>query len=69
MDGQTQQWLISKLGTKADLVDLDTRLLRLGRARAVALEVLNERKAEALRHYGQPAPRREPAKAAVPVPP
>lgn len=46
MDRPTQQWLIQQLGTSADLVDLDTRLLRLGTARAVALEVLYERKAD-----------------------
>lgn len=46
MDRTTQQWLISQLGTKTDLVDLDTRLLRLRTARAVALEILKERRAD-----------------------
>lgn len=48
MDQPTQQWLISQLGTKTDLGDLETRYTRLGAARAVALEILKERKADLL---------------------
>lgn len=43
MDTAVRAWLISQLGRKADLVDLDARYLRLGTARATALEVLRER--------------------------
>jgi hypothetical protein len=43
VDTATQAWLISQLGTATDLTDLNTRYTRLGKARAVALEVLNER--------------------------
>lgn len=48
MDQPTLQWLLSQLGTKTDLGDLDTRYARLGAARAVALEILKERKADLL---------------------
>jgi len=40
-----QAWLLSQLGTATPVADLDTRYTRLGTARAVALEVLYERKA------------------------
>jgi hypothetical protein len=48
MDDATQQWLLSQLGTQTDLADLDTRYARLHNARAVALEVLRERRADLL---------------------
>lgn len=48
MDQLTQQWLVSQLGSKTDLADLDTRYARLHSARAVALEVLRERRADML---------------------
>ncbi|MEU1908365.1 hypothetical protein [Streptomyces hygroscopicus] len=53
MDDATRAWLISQLGTATDLADLDQRYARLGSARAVALEVLYERKAALV--MGQPA--------------
>lgn len=43
MDTAIRAWLISQLGTATDLADLASRYTRLGNARAVALEVLNER--------------------------
>lgn len=46
MDAAAQAWLISKLGTATNLADLTTRYTRLGKARAVAIEVLNERLAD-----------------------
>ncbi|MFF7527360.1 hypothetical protein [Streptomyces pseudovenezuelae] len=46
MDAATQAWLISQLGTATDLTDLGARYTRLGTARAVALEVLNQRLAD-----------------------
>lgn len=46
MDTATQAWLISQLGTATDLTDLAARYTRLGTARAVALEVLNQRLAD-----------------------
>lgn len=46
MDAATQAWLISQLGTATDLADLNARYTRLGTARAVALEVLNQRLAD-----------------------
>lgn len=46
MDTATQAWLISQLGTATDLTDLTARYTRLGKARAVALEVLNQRLAD-----------------------
>lgn len=36
-------WLKGELGATIDLTDLETRYLRLGTARAVALEILRER--------------------------
>lgn len=39
-------WLKGELGSTVDLADLETRYLRLGTARAVALEVLRERLAD-----------------------
>ncbi|MGW5689787.1 hypothetical protein ACWEWX_02150 [Streptomyces asiaticus] len=45
MDAATRAWLISQLGTATDLADLDQRYTRLASARAVALEILYERKA------------------------
>jgi hypothetical protein len=47
-----QAWLLAQLGTATPLADLETRYTRLGTARAVALEVLYERKAALLQ---QPA--------------
>jgi hypothetical protein len=46
MDAAVRAWLISQLGTDADLADLTARYTRLGTARAVALEVLNQRLAD-----------------------
>ena len=46
MDAAVQAWLISQLGTATDLTDLAARYTRLGTARAVALEVLNQRLAD-----------------------
>lgn len=46
MDIDTRSWLLAQLGADTDLVDLDTRLIRLGTARRVALEILYERKAK-----------------------
>lgn len=46
MDAATQAWLIAQLGTNTDLTDLNARYTRLGTARAVALEVLNQRLAD-----------------------
>lgn len=45
MDATVRAWLIAQLGTATNLADLDLRYTRLGTARAVALEVLYERKA------------------------
>ena len=45
MDAAVQAWLLGQLGKSSDLTDLQTRYTRLGTARAVALEVLYERKA------------------------
>lgn len=45
MDATVRAWLIAQLGTATNLADLDQRYTRLGTARAVALEVLYERKA------------------------
>lgn len=45
-------WLLAQLGTTTPVADLDARYTRLGTARAVALEVLYERKAALLQ---QPA--------------
>ncbi|MEV5915846.1 hypothetical protein AB0M00_44055 [Streptomyces chartreusis] len=46
MDVATRAWLISQLGTNTDLTDLEARYTRLGKARAVALEILNQRLAD-----------------------
>jgi len=46
MDTATQAWLISQLGTDTDLTDLNARYTRLGTARKVALELLNQRLAD-----------------------
>lgn len=46
MDTATQAWLISQLGTTTELTDLEARYTRLGTARAVALEILNQRLAD-----------------------
>ena len=46
MDAATQAWLISQLGTATSLTDLEARYSRLGKARAVALEILNQRLAD-----------------------
>ena len=53
MDDATRRWLLAQLGTATDLDDLDERYTRLGSARAVAIEVLYERKANLVN--GQPA--------------
>jgi len=46
VDTATQAWLISQLGTATDLTDLNARYTRLGTARAVAIEVINQRLAD-----------------------
>lgn len=46
MDDATRSWLLAQLGTNTNLADLDARFTRLGKARAVAIEVLNQRKAD-----------------------
>lgn len=46
MDAATQAWLISQLGTATDLPDLNARYARLGAARTVAIEILNQRLAD-----------------------
>ncbi|MER6844847.1 hypothetical protein [Streptomyces platensis] len=46
MDDATRSWLLSQLGSDTNLADLNTRYTRLGRARAVAIEILNQRKAD-----------------------
>lgn len=46
MDTAVQAWLKSQLGTATDLIDLAARYTRLGTARAVAIEVINERLAD-----------------------
>lgn len=46
VDTATQAWLISQLGTATDLPDLNARYTRLGAARPVALEILNQRLAD-----------------------
>jgi hypothetical protein len=43
VDTAVKAWLLSQLGTASDIADLTTRYTRLGTARKVALEVLNER--------------------------
>jgi hypothetical protein len=52
VDDATRRWLLSQLGTDTDTADLDDRYTRLGTARAVAIEVLYQRKADLL---AQPA--------------
>ncbi|MEW2393063.1 hypothetical protein AB0933_32350 [Streptomyces venezuelae] len=46
METAVQAWLISKLGKATNLTDLAARYTRLGAARPVAIEVLNERLAD-----------------------
>lgn len=53
MDDATLRWLLSQLGTNTDTADLVDRYTRLGTARAVAIEVLNQRKADLINN--QPA--------------
>ncbi|MFJ6608226.1 hypothetical protein [Streptomyces lydicus] len=53
MDDATRSWLLAQLGTNTNLADLDARYTRLGRARAVAIEILNQRKADLINN--QPA--------------
>lgn len=53
MDVAVRAWLASQLGAKTDLADLGQRYFRLGSARAVALEILYERKAKLI--HEQPA--------------
>ena len=48
MDTAVQAWLVSQLGPDTDLADLEARYVRLGAARAVALEVVRERLAALL---------------------
>jgi hypothetical protein len=43
VDVDVTAWLYAQLGKSTDLVDLTVRYLRLGTARAVAIEVLRER--------------------------
>ncbi|MEU5660081.1 hypothetical protein ABZ802_31360 [Streptomyces sp. NPDC047737] len=52
MDAAVQAWLISQLGTDTDLTDLAARYVRLGTARAVAIEVVRERLAALLASPG-----------------
>lgn len=53
MDDATRRWLLDQLGTNTDLVDLEARYTLLGKARAVAVSVLNQRKADLVNN--QPA--------------
>jgi len=46
VDDATRSWLLAQLGTATNLADLDARYTRLGKARAVAIEVLTQRKAD-----------------------
>ncbi|MEU4094475.1 hypothetical protein [Streptomyces sp. NPDC026673] len=48
MDPAVLAWLLAQLGPATDQSDLQTRYTRLGSARAVALEVLSERRAKLL---------------------
>ncbi|MET9411567.1 hypothetical protein ABZX90_38360 [Streptomyces sp. NPDC002935] len=48
MDPAVLAWLLAQLGPATDTADLQTRYARLGTARAVALEVLSERRAKLL---------------------
>lgn len=52
MDDATLSWLLAQLGTATDTTDLEARYARLGTARAVAIEVLTQRRADLL---AQPA--------------
>lgn len=46
LDAAVQAWLTAQLGTDTNTADLEARYTRLGTARAVALEVLNQRLAD-----------------------
>ncbi|MFJ3248481.1 hypothetical protein [Streptomyces sp. NPDC086782] len=48
MDSAVLAWLMGQLGPATDQNDLQTRYARLGSAKAVALEVLSERRAALL---------------------
>uniref|UniRef100_A0AAU2UXS6 Uncharacterized protein n=1 Tax=Streptomyces sp. NBC_00003 TaxID=2903608 RepID=A0AAU2UXS6_9ACTN len=48
MDEFQRSWLLAQLGPDTDPADLERRLFRLRSARAVALEVLGERRAKLL---------------------
>ncbi|MFF3401283.1 hypothetical protein ACFYW6_22540 [Streptomyces sp. NPDC002659] len=48
VDEFQRSWLRAQLGPDADPADLERRFFRLGSARAVALEVLGERRAKLL---------------------
>ncbi|MDJ0464991.1 hypothetical protein [Streptomyces sp. H27-C3] len=48
MDDTLRRWLLALLGPATDTADLDLRYARLHSARAVALEVLRERRATLL---------------------
>ncbi|MFF1651642.1 hypothetical protein [Streptomyces sp. NPDC058240] len=48
MDPAVLAWLQAQLGTATDPADLQARYTRLGAAKAVALEVLSERRARLL---------------------
>lgn len=52
MTPATLAWLLAELGTGTDTADLTDRYARLGTARAVAIEVLRQRRADLL---AQPA--------------
>ncbi|MGW7636093.1 hypothetical protein [Streptomyces decoyicus] len=43
MDVAIRDWLLDQLGKDTDVADLEARYARLGKARAVALTVLNQR--------------------------
>jgi hypothetical protein len=48
MDATVRAWLLAQLGTTTNTDDLGARYLRLGSAKAVAAEVLAERRAQLL---------------------
>ncbi|MER5546503.1 hypothetical protein ACWDBP_34945 [Streptomyces sp. NPDC001233] len=48
MDEFQRSWLLAQLGPDADPADLECRFFRLRSVRAVALEVLGERRAKLL---------------------
>ncbi|MFF3378164.1 hypothetical protein ACFYXF_35075 [Streptomyces sp. NPDC002680] len=48
MDVAVRAWLLAQLGPATDIADLDARYARLASARAVANEVLAERRAKLL---------------------